>query len=434
MKASQIKEFKHFKPSFLITLFFIILLICEITVGKVYGRLFIDINEPVPKPLLLGIQVYGEDPEAKREARELFKVITDDLTYTGFFAVIDEKLFLESPQAFFKPENWRPLGADAVAKINLRVTESTMRALLTIYDVNEGIQIFKKEYSGEPGLLRSLGHVVARDIYKRFTDSEPPFEAKILYTGMIDGKKSLFIMDWDGARLRRLGISAETIISPRWSEEHRLLAYTQRDGRKWSIKVIDFNTMTQKTVFESPGLILAGDFIDKKTLLVTMTELDNQDIFLLDLETLKPKKLIAGYGIDIDPAISPKRDKILFVSDRSGSPQVYMADISGYNIKRLTYRGNYNTSARWSPSGDSFVYVGTVNGKNQIFLQRLGYDDPIQLTDRGNNEEPAFSPDGRFIAFCSDRDGIWKIYIMRLDGSGQRLLSTGYGFSPIWIR
>ncbi len=412
----------------------IFLIYSQVAADKAYGRIFIDINEPVPRPLLLGIQVHGEDPEAKKYAKELLTVITDDLTYTGLFSSIDEKLFLEPPHGFFKPENWRPLGADAVIKVNLHITQNTLKAMLAIYDVNEGIQIFKKEYSGEPGLLRSIGHVVARDVYKRFTDSEPPFEAKILYIGLVDGKKSLFIMDWDGARLRRLGISAETIISPRWSQELRSLAYTQRDGRRWSIKVVDFNTMTQKTVFESTGLLLSGDFVDKNSLLITMTELDNQDIFLLNLETSKTKKLITGYGIDIDPALSPKKDKFLFISDRSGSPQVYIAEISGYNIKRLTYKGSYNTSARWSPSGDSFVYVGTVNGKNQIFLQRFDTDEPVQLTDKGNNEEPVFSPDGRFITFCSDRDGIWKIYIMRLDGSGQRPLTTGYGFSPVWIK
>ncbi|MFN3739070.1 MAG: hypothetical protein ACK4TF_00150 [Thermodesulfovibrionales bacterium] len=422
-------------PLSLFTLFSIIFLFCcEIITSKAYGRIFIDINEPVPRSLLLGIQVYSEDTEAKKNAKEFLNVINDDLTYTGLFSSIDDKLFLEPPQALFKPENWRPLGADAVIKVNLHVTQNTLRALVSIYDVNEGIQIFKKEYSGELGLLRSLGHLIARDVYKRFTNSEPPFEAKLLYIGLLDGKKSLFIMDWDGARLRRLGIGAETIISPRWSQEYRSLAYTQRDGRKWSIKIVDFNTMTQKTVLESTGLLLTGDFVDKRTILITLTELDNQDIFLLDLETSKTKKLITGYGIDIDPALSPKKDKLLFVSDRSGSPQVYIAEISGYNIKRLTYKGSYNTSARWSPSGDSFVYVGTVNGKNQIFLQRFDNDEPVQLTDKGNNEEPSFSPDGRFIAFSSDRDGIWKVYIMRLDGSGQRPLTMGYGFSPIWIK
>lgn len=399
----------------------------------VHGRVFIDLNEPSVRPLFLGIQLHAPEPEAKRYSKELLTVIADDLTYTGLFSIIDERLFLEPSHAFFKPENWRPLGADAVVKIKISLSQNTIKALSSIYDVNEGLQIFKKEYSGDINLLRTLAHVLARDIYKKFTDREPPFEAKLLYIGQLDGKKSLFIMDWDGARLRRLGIRAETIISPRWSEEDRLLAYTTREGLKWAIKVVDFNTMTQKTLFEQKSLTIAGDFIDRKNLLITYTDMDNQDIYILDTETSKIKRLIGAYGIEIDPVVSSDKKRLLFVSDRSGSPQVYMAELSGYNIKRLTYRGSYNTSPRWSPAGDSFVYVGTVNGKNQIFLQRF-YSEPLQLTHEGNNEEPSFSPDGRFIAFSSDRDGLWKIYIMRLDGSGQKALTKGYGFSPIWIK
>ncbi|MCX7792945.1 MAG: hypothetical protein N2257_00850 [Thermodesulfovibrionales bacterium] len=420
---------KLFKTFLLIGIFSVIPLS-----GKAHGRLFIELSEPNPRPLLLGIQVYSEDSSLKKESRELYSIIANDLVYTGLFSSIDERLFLEPSQAFFKPENWKPLGADAVVKVRISLTDKILKAVLSLYDVHEGLQIMKKEYSGEITLLRSLGHAIARDVYKKFTDRDPPFEAKILYVGMVDGKKSLFVMDWDGARLRRLGITAETIISPCWFEEERLLAYTMREGKKWSIKVVDFNSMMQKTVFESQSLAIAGDFLDRKTLLLTHTESDNQDIFILDTETGKTKKLITGYGIDIDPAISPRKDKLLFVSDRSGSPQIYIAELSGYNIKRLTYRGNYNTSARWSPSGDSFIYVGTVNGKNQIFLQRFDSSEPVQLTDRGNNEEPSFSPDGRYITFSSDRDGTWKIYIMRLDGSGQKALSTGYGMSPVWIK
>jgi len=424
------------------------------------ARLYIDITSPNPKPLLLGLQVYTEDsgqrtatvtsptnPSLPSYAREIITVIKDDLTYTGLFSTIDEKLFLEPPSNPFKPENWKPLGADAVVKIKLQLSgvsnslsQNTVKALSVIYDVNGGLQIFKKEYSGDLAFIRTLAHVLARDIYKRFTDRDPPFEAKILYVGQIDGKKSLFIIDWDGARQRRLGISSETVLSPRWFEEQRLLAYTVRDGRRWILKTLDFNTMTQKTVLESQSLTIAGDFIDRKNLLVTYTEADNQDIYILDTETSRLKKVIGGFGIEIDPVISPDKTKFLFVSDRSGSPQIYIAELSGYNIKRLTFQGNYNTSPRWSPAGDAFVYVGSVNGRNQIFLQRFDpakaeiIGEPEQLTSRGDNEEPSFSPDGRYITFSSNRDGLWRIYIMRIDGSGQKALTEGYGFSPVWIK
>ncbi len=414
------------------------------------ARLYIDITSPNPRPVLIGLQVYTEDsdqllfsPQIKTlpsYAQQILTIIKDDLTYTGLFSAIDEKLFLEPPSNPFKPENWKPLGADAVVKIKLQLSQNTVKALSVIYDVNEGLQIFKKEYSGDLAFIRTLAHVLARDIYKRFTDRDPPFESKILYVGEFDGKKTLFIIDWDGARQRRLGISGETVLAPRWFEEQRLLAYTVRDGRRWSLKILDFNTMTQKTVLELQSLTIAGDFIDRKNLLVTYTDADNQDIYILNTETMRLKKIIGGFGIEIDPVISPDKTKFLFVSDRSGSPQIYIAELSGYNIKRLTFKGNYNTSPRWSPAGDAFVYVGSVNGRNQIFLQKFDpakaeiIGEPEQLTSKGDNEEPSFSPDGRYITFSSNRDGLWRIYIMRIDGSAQRALTESYGFSPVWIK
>jgi TolB protein len=58
-----------------------------------------------------------------------------------------------------------------------------------------------------------------------------------------------------------------------------------------------------------------------------------------------------------------------------------------------------------------------------------------QLTHRqGNNERPSWSPDGRFIAFSSNRSGKKEIYIMRADGSGQKKITSGSGekTAPAW--
>ncbi len=57
-----------------------------------------------------------------------------------------------------------------------------------------------------------------------------------------------------------------------------------------------------------------------------------------------------------------------------------------------------------------------------------------QLTDRGNNEDPSFSPDGRYIVFSSDRDGEKAVYVMRANGEAQkRITPKGLRvFGPRW--
>jgi TolB protein len=120
--------------------------------------------------------------------------------------------------------------------------------------------------------------------------------------------------------------------------------------------------------------------------------------------------------------VSPDGKYIAFVSDRGGSPQIYIMHRDGSDIKRATFEGSYNTSPSWSPKGDRIVFVSR-RGTNQIFTARPDGSGLTQLTTVRNNEDPSFSPDGRYITFSSDRDGVKGIYIMRANGEYQKRIS-----------
>jgi len=139
-------------------------------------------------------------------------------------------------------------------------------------------------------------------------------------------------------------------------------------------------------------------------------------------------------GIEVSPSVSPDGKKVAFVSDHGGSPQVYIMNINGSDVRRVTFTGNYNTSPVWSPRGDRIAYSGRIYGKNQIFIVSPDGADPLQLTERGNNEEPSFSPDGRFITFTSDRDGRKGVYVMRANGEAQKRITAKdmRAFGPRW--
>jgi dipeptidyl aminopeptidase/acylaminoacyl peptidase len=78
----------------------------------------------------------------------------------------------------------------------------------------------------------------------------------------------------------------------------------------------------------------------------------------------------------------------------------------------------------WSPDGKSIAYESDVSGKFAVYVVALAGGAPRRLTSAGADDvQPAFSPDGKHIVFTSNRDGHDQLYDMAVDGSAQRRLA-----------
>ncbi|MBI4822976.1 MAG: Tol-Pal system beta propeller repeat protein TolB [Nitrospirae bacterium] len=366
--------------------------------------------------------------------KELSDVIADDLRYTGLFLVLEKDAFIEKPEQAFRRENWSVIQADVVLKGNVEVGEN-ISVNISLYDVSDGTEILIKKYEAGSALLRQIGHSIANDIYMKITGNAGVFRTKIAFIVRGDSGKELYLMDWDGQRIKRLGFIAPVIVSPRWSRDGLGLLYSaQRDGR-WGIYILTLSEAKERLIHSSKAMLMAGD-ITGNEIIFSSSQKGTPDIYLYEITRNETRNLTSMRGIEVSPSFSPDAETIAFVSDMGGSPQVYTMDKNGYNINRVTFEGSYNTSPSWSPSGDKIAFVGEYKGKNQIFLVSPNGFDQKRLTEHGNNEDPSFSPDGRFITFTSDRDGEKTIYIMRADGEEQKritpkgLKASGPRWSP----
>ena len=96
---------------------------------------------------------------------------------------------------------------------------------------------------------------------------------------------------------------------------------------------------------------------------------------------------------------------IAFVSDRSGTPQVYLMDLATRQVQRLTFEGSENTEPAWSPKGDLDSLYRSAGGSYQIYT--INPNDPSSLqqvtSGSGDFESPTWSPDGKQIAFSRRR-------------------------------
>lgn len=168
---------------------------------------------------------------------------------------------------------------------------------------------------------------------------------------------------------------------------------------------------------------------------VTMVQDDNADIYLVEGTTGEIRARLTHHpAIDTSPKWSPTGDRLVFVSDRTGTPQIYLMNADGSDLQRITHFGSYNTSPAWHPFADYIAYIGQ-SGAYQVYLLDLKTHETTMLTSSsGDHEDPVWSPDGRWITYTWARGERKELFMMRPDGTDNRLIRADGGkyFNPVW--
>jgi Tol biopolymer transport system component/DNA-binding winged helix-turn-helix (wHTH) protein len=112
-----------------------------------------------------------------------------------------------------------------------------------------------------------------------------------------------------------------------------------------------------------------------------------------------PVQLTTNVGLDLHPAFSPQGDAIAYVSDRSGSFEIYVRSLAGTATETaITSDGGQNVQPAWSPDGRFIAFHSAARGGIWVVPARGGVAKQIAAT----GSDPAWSPDGRRLAFKSD--------------------------------
>ncbi|GIV31450.1 MAG: hypothetical protein KatS3mg029_0801 [Saprospiraceae bacterium] len=155
-------------------------------------------------------------------------------------------------------------------------------------------------------------------------------------------------------------------------------------------------------------------------------------LYRLDLATQELRTIDSGFATQCnnDHGISPDGNWLAISHNAIDDPSpkayksaIYIMPVEGGQPKRITPEVPSYWHG-WSPDGKTLVYCAERNGEYDVYAIGIGGGDEQRLTDTpGLDDGPAYSPDGQYIYFNSFRTGKMHIWRMRPDGSSPEQLT-----------
>tara|TARA_B100000686_G_scaffold36496_1_gene37980 strand:- start:1879 stop:3231 length:1353 start_codon:yes stop_codon:yes gene_type:complete len=442
------------KLNFFFILFFLFILKTNIA----YSLVEVDITRGNLDPLPIAVSPLFLEKKDKNEFAKLLnledlgieisEVIENNLKKTGLFNTLGRDAFLQKPDiAHLKPrfEDWTLIKAQALITGKVSLKKDKLKVEFRLWDVLNAKEMMALAFTTVPSNWRRVGHIITDKVYQRLTGEKGYFDTRIIYVAEEGPKtqriKKLAIMDQDGFNTKYLTLGNELVLTPRFDPTSQKVVYMSFFKNIPRVYYLDIETGIQEVVGDFKGMTFAPRFSpDGKKIIMSLAEDGNSEIWTRDLETGIQEKLTDHPSIDTSPSYSPDGKFITFNSDRSGYQQIYIMKSNGSNVKRISFgNGIYGTPV-WSPRGDLIAF--TKLHKNRFFIGVMRIDGTGErlLTENFYQEAPSWAPNGRVIIFYRETktndkgEGFSaKLWSIDLTGYNERLVETETDASdPSW--
>ena len=289
--------------------------------------------------------------------------------------------------------------------------------------------------------------VSVEDGEKQRLTSAPPSSADFSPAFSPDGKtlafirssglssEDIYLISAQGGTPRRLTADEGRITSLTWTADGREIVFPSNRGGGSSLWRVPISGGTPERVSVtgqnaySPAISRQGDrlaynvsFLDSNIWRMGTTNAGDRQT--------SPTRLISSTRQDHSPQISPDGTRIAFVSDRSGSDEIWLCASDGSHPVQLTFFGGaVSGTPRWSPDGRHIVLDARPAGNADIYVVSAEGGKPRPVTLEPSHDTMAsWSRDGRWLYFCSNRSGGYQVWKVPAAGGEAVQVTTRGGF------
>ena len=368
---------------------------------------------------------------------DIAEIVSADLRNSGKFNPIPVSRMPQQPSSASEvaPDAWASLGIDAIVVGQISATGGGYNIAYQLVDTigasgSAGAVLAQGAFTMAAKDIRAGAHTVSDQVFEKLTAIRGAFRTKIAYVVQKNnGSYELRVADYDGYNQFIVNRSSQPIMSPAWSADGRRLAYVSFENKKSQLVVQDLGSGSRRVVASFQGHNGAPAFSPDGSRLAFASNKDGVlNIYVLNLGSGQISQLTSGAGNNTEPSWTPD-GRILFTSDRSGSPQVYSMSASGGGASLLgsggrSYSGQMTSDGKTLVmiSGDSIVKRDTTTGATEV------------LSSTFLDESPSISPNGIMIIYSSTQ-GLGKVLqLVSADGRFKARLpgSDGQVKFPAW--
>jgi len=411
--------------------------------GQAPKRIIVPEGEFTPLPIAIPNFVAGT-PADGEVGVGVTQVITNNLKRSGLFNPIDQAAYIEritnidtAPQF----QNWKTINAQALVTGRMtRQNDGRLKAEFRLWDVATGQQLAGQQYFTSPEYWRRIAHIISDQIYERLTGEKGYFDSRVVFvdeSGTAQRRvKRLALMDQDGANVRYLTKGSDLVLTPRFSPSTQEITYMEFGQGDPRVYLLNIETGQREIVGNFPGMSFSPRFSpDGQRVIMSLQQGGNSNLFVMDLRSKSTTRLTDTPAIDTSPSYAPDGSRLCFESDRGGKPQIYVMPAAGGPAQRISFGdGTYSTPV-WSPRGDYIAFTKQGGGQFSIGIIKPDGSGERILTSGFHNEGPTFAPNGRVLMFFRDPGGNDGASLFTVDISGrfeQRVPTPGFASDPAW--
>ena len=258
---------------------------------------------PMVSVALPPFTVRSTSSEAQAAAQEIQQTLSNDIKCSRIFQLLPKDYYayirpLNPDNIFFK--DWDSIQAKLLVTGEIAADDAGRTVFSgKIYDVKSERFIVGKRFQAEKSALRLIAHKMADELMKLYGE-KPVFSTRIVFVSNRDGNDEIYMMDCDGANQTRITFNKVKDYMPAWSPDQRTIAFTSYKRGNADLYIRNIYEGTE-ILIASRGTNYAAAFSpDGKKLAFcsTMVGDGNAAIYVLDLGTMKTKRLTYSAAID----------------------------------------------------------------------------------------------------------------------------------------